>query len=39
MKKNLCFIARISKDEANKFGPISKVAWTSVKTPYVFNDK
>jgi len=32
----LFFIARIAKDEAHKFGLISKVVWSSVKNSYVF---
>jgi hypothetical protein len=33
---NSCSLARICKDETNKFGPITKVIWSAVKSSYVF---
>jgi len=29
-------LARICKDEVHKFGPITKVIWSAVKSSYVF---
>ena len=29
------FLARICKDETHKFGPITKVIWSAVKSSYV----
>jgi hypothetical protein len=30
-------LARICKDETPKYGPITKVVWTAVKSSYVFS--
>jgi hypothetical protein len=35
-KRNRFFVARICKDEAHKFGAITKVVWSAVKSSSVF---